>query len=260
MKSLLASKVLNLTLVGLVVLFICLFLSEGVYADSFLNIGCGNPGLKVTSRPFDANAVVIYHETPEIPIGGSIGPDMTNEIIQVIVDHEYHFQKESMVGLGSGIPLQLYPYAPNSAFTDPAGEDWSWGNSNRWSLEETGYTFKNGNLTTFTNVQQMARIKYHLSNDEIFLGFLDDRVFFCKNGFRSSKVFWREQGSQKEYYYRMPRAVLDLYGVTKALHQHKDVSIVVFRKVWRFVPFLEPFEITFMEIPLSEGKLVRPEE
>jgi hypothetical protein len=224
------------------------------------NIGSGNPGLKVITRSGNPNSIVIYHELPETPFGGSIGVWMTNENIQVIVDHGYRFQKAEMLSLTSGAPLELYPFATHSAFTDDIGA-MSIMKPPVWLSEppEVGYRLIGDDLTTFTNVQEQAQMKYHLHSNEFFLGFVDGKVFFIKDN--PVNVFWREPGSQKEYYYHLPRAVIDIFGVTKALDPDKDIGFVVFRHVRRWPwdsLFLAPYEQGFIQISLSKGKLVRP--
>lgn len=251
--------------VRVVTLFFAFFWCANVNADDFSNIGSGSPGLRVITRARNPNAIGIYRILPETPFGGGpISGGATNETIQVIVDHGYGFQKTDMLTIGTLLPL--YPFASNSAFTDEAGIEWFSQSSNDWATSSScavGYTLTNGSLSVFTNVQQVARAKYHLNNDEIFLGFIDNRVFFCKNLLKPAKVFWREQGSQKEYYYRLPKSVVNIYGVTKALQHDKDVGFVAFRHVWRWPwdsLFLAPYEDDFVEMSLSSGKLVRSDE
>jgi hypothetical protein len=226
------------------------------------NIGSGSPGLKVVTRPGNSNAIVIYHESPESPIGGPIGAWATNYNFQVIVDHGYGFLKQKTNSLTIGGPLELYPFATNSAFTDDVGAMrimkppvWLQG------PPEVGYRFIGSDLTIFTNVQQQAQMKYHLHSNEFFLGFVDGKLFFFKNN--PVKVFWREPGSRKVYCYHLSRAVIDIFGVTKAIDPNKDVGFVVFRHVWRWPwqsLFLGPYEQDFIQISLSKGKLVRSEE
>jgi hypothetical protein len=188
---------------------------------------------------------------------------MTNENIQVIVDHGFGFHKD-MDSFTSGVPLEIYPFGANSAFVDETGAMgimkppvWLRG------PPEVGYTLIGSDLTIFTNVQEQARMKYHLQSDEVFLGFVKGKVFYCKKN--PSKVFWREPESQREYYYHLPRAVVDIYGVTKALDPHKDFGFVVLRPTPLVWPpwdnwFLPPRSDGFIEISVSKGKLVRFEE
>jgi hypothetical protein len=263
-----------LRVLSILVVFLPFLLSIPANADDFSNIGSGNPGLKVMTIPSGVSyaiwmacresgpnvPIVIYHEAPE-NFGGFTSPQITNETIQVIVDRGFHLKRETLYTCGS-IPIQLFPFAANSAFTDDGGATeimkppvWLSG------PPEAGFTLINSNLMIFTNVQQEAQMKYHLHSDEIFLGFIDGRVFFCKNN--PQKVFWREQGSQKEYYYHLPRAVIDIYGVTKALQPDKDVGFVVCRKTWHVFPtnlFLAPVEDGFIEISFTNGKLVNSNE
>jgi hypothetical protein len=258
MKS--TSNIPTFLLGGFIIVFFSFFSSAGdVNAGSFSDIGCGNPGLKVIAKQRDPSAIVIYHELPETPFGGFAGVFMTNENIQVIVDHGFGFHKD-MDSFTAGVPLELYPFGPNSAFTDEIGATeimtppvWLSG------PPEVGYRLINNALTIFTNVQQEAQMQYHLHKDEIFLGFVEGKVFFCKN--KPVKVFWREPGSQKEYYYDLPKAVIDIFGVTKAISPGKDIGFVVIRKKPYFSSiWLPPKEDVFIEISLSSGKLVRSDE
>jgi hypothetical protein len=248
--------------VRVVILFFAFFVRANVNADDFSNIGSGNPALKVVTRPGNSNAIVIYHESPESPIGGPICAWATNYNFQVIVDHGYGFLKQKTNSLTIGGPLELYPFATNSAFTDGAGamqimklQVWLSG------PPEVGYRLIGNDFTTFTNVQEQAQMKYHLHSDEFFLGLVDGKVFFIKDN--PVNVFWREPGSQKEYYYHLPRAVIDIFGVTKAVDPDKDIGFVVFRHVRRWPwdsLFLAPYGQDFIQISLSKGKLVRSEE
>jgi hypothetical protein len=151
---------------------------------------------------------------------------------QVIIDQGHRFQKADLLSLISGHgflgpnglslisggPVQLYPFGPNSGFTDEVGvknialaKNPLTRPGGIYDPLETGYILTNGNLTIFTNVLEQAQVIYHLHSDEVFLGSIDNKIFFCKGVFKKrDKIFWREQGSQTEYYYQMPRAVLDV--------------------------------------------------
>lgn len=252
-----------LRVLGIIFGFLPFLLSIHASAGDFTNIGCGNPGLKVIAKQLDPNAVVIYHELPETPFGGFVGVFMTNENIQVIVDHGFGFHKD-MNSFTSGIPLELYPFGTNSALVDEAG---AMGIMRPpvgpTGPPEVGYKLIGSSLTIFTNVQEQARMKYHLQSNEVFLGSVNGEVFYCKEN--PAKVFWREPESQTEYYYQLPRAVVNIYGVTKAFDPHKDIGFVVLRPTPLVWPpwdnwFLPPRSDGFIEISLSNGKLVNPKE
>ena len=241
----------------IVVIFLSVLLNATVHAAEPPNIGSGYPGLKVATRVGDANAIVIYTDEPDLvgPVG-LVG--MKNRKINVIIDHGFHFQKDS-IEIPQPIPQQLYPFDSNSVFTSEIGSNDSdakqyaaAGGTPPWPV---GYRLVDGHLTVFTNVQEAAEAKYHLTNDEMFLGFVDSRIFFCKRAFKPAVVFWREQDSQQAYSFAMPRGVVDIFGVTRGIQ--KDVGFVVLRKAaWHLHP--APYEKDFIEIKLSSGKLMRP--
>jgi hypothetical protein len=264
LKPMASSNFPIFSFVRVVILFLAFFLRANVNADDLSNIGSGSPGLRVITRVGNSNKIGIYRILPETPFGAGIGSGATNGTIQVIVDQGYNFQKAERLTVGTLLPL--YPFASNSAFTDEVGIEWFWPSSNDWAISSSravGYALTDGSLTVFTNVQQVARAKYHLNSDEIFLGLIDDRVFFCKNLLRPAKIFWREQGSQEVYCYHLPGSVVNIFGVTRALRRDKDVGFVILRKVWRMFPnnlFLAPYEDAFIEISFSNGKSVRPEQ
>jgi hypothetical protein len=276
---------INSCIIRFVVVLSFIF-SATAKADETINIGSGSPGLRVMVTSEEGimsqsnfNAVVIYRELPETPMSCSTDVEWTNVTNQVIIDQGHRFQKADLLSLISGHgflgpnglslisggPVQLYPFGPNSGFTDEVGvKNIALAKTpltrpgGIYDPLETGYILTNGDLTIFTNVQEQAQVIYHLQSDEVFLGSIDNKTFFCKGVFKKGgKIFWREQGSQTEYYYQMPKAVLDVFGVTKALHPDKDVGFVVFRHVWRWPSFpwpLEPYEYAFVEVSFSQGK------
>jgi hypothetical protein len=193
------------------------------------SIGSGNPGLKVAARGTNADAVVIYQDEPET-VGIGLQAGMMDRKIMVIYDKGYNFRQQDMEN-----PDQLYPFDQDSTFTSSGG---SWDQLGKnWDYTPrgaSGLRLANGGLTTFTNIQAAAEAKYHLSNDETFLGFIDNKVFFWR-GFNPTRVFWRERDSQEVYYYTMPKQLIDIYGVTRGIQ--KDVCFVTFAKSTGFFQY-----------------------
>jgi hypothetical protein len=234
----------------------CLTVSAlNVNADSE-NIGSGYLGLKVITGMERSNSIVIYQDTPPT-VGGVIPGKMEGYSVKVIYERGYHFSEESLWGGDIPIPEQLYPFSTNSAFTSRGGTwDFSTGKWQYSSRTYVGYFFASEKLIIFTSVQERARALYHLNSDDVFLGAVDGKSFFWKK-FKPSKIFWRDQNSQKEFYYALPRGIIDIYGVTKGIQ--KDVQIRVFRKSSGFMQ-ITPYEPDSIEIFLSKGKLVRSDE
>jgi hypothetical protein len=243
-----------LTVVCPVTLLLVILSPFNLFAADFASLGSGDPRLKVATKTTNANAIVIYQdEQVTAGIGGLGG--MQDRTITVVVDHGFHFRKNSQDIRVDNVPLQLFPFDCNSAFTseigavDPNAEACvSNGGTPPWSI---GYRLENGRLTTFTNVQTEAAAKYHLNQGDIFLGCINSRVFFCKNRFHPAVVFCRDEDNQHEFYFKMPRKVVDIFGVTRGVQN--DFGFVVLQgATWHLHP--SPYEKQFIELSFSNAK------
>ena len=147
------------------------------------------------------------------------------------------------------IPSQLFPLDTTSAFTCDGGR-WST-DFKRWQYtprESTGWRLVDGQLTMIDDVQKQAAREYQLAPDEMFLGLIDNRIFYWRD-FNPSRVFWRKFGNDAVYSAGMPRGVIDLFGATKGIR--RDVGFVVFRRS-PGIPLYSPYRVDFMEISLKE--------
>ena len=209
------------------------------------SIGSGNPGLKIATKKPDA--VVIYQDEPQT-VGVGLQGEMLNRKITVIFDKNYNFDQTRM-----DVPHDLYPFDDDSAFTNSGGS-WSaaggpWVHTPRCTV---GYRLTKCELTTFGNVQQAAETKYGLKSNEVFLGLINNTVFFWKD-FDSEWVFWRKLGSNQDFKARLPKKIIEIYGAVKGIHE--EVGLVVFRKSPGLIHWY-PNEWGLVEIQLSEGKPV----
>jgi hypothetical protein len=217
-------------------------LASTVAAVELPGLGSGDPGLKVATR--GADAIVIYKDEAETVGVGLIG-GMESRKIEVLIDRQYHFQQNRM-----DIPRQLYPFDAESAFTCEGGA-WS-ADFKHWQYTPrrcSAFRLVDGQLTTFTDVQKVAAEKYRLGADEVFLGLIDNRVFFWR-GFNPARVYWRQFGDDSVYSVDMPKDVIDLFGATRGIRG--DVGFVVFRKSTGFFSH-SPYTHGFTEIFLSKG-------
>jgi hypothetical protein len=180
-------------------------------------------------------------------IGVGLQGGMLNRKITVLFDKNYHFDQNSME-----IPNDLYAIDRDTAFTCSAGE---WASPGQWShtpRRTTGYRLVNGELTVFEDVQQAAQIKYDLKSNEVFLGFLNNTVFFWRD-FNPKFVFWRQLGSPQTFRIELPNGIIEIYGAAKGIKQ--DVGFMVFRKTPGLIHWY-PRTWGFVEIQLSKGKIV----
>lgn len=230
---------------ALVLLIVLGGIIEAARATSpLLDLGSGHPGLKVATR--GAEAVVIYRDEPKT-VGAGLQGGMATRDIVVLIDRQYQFRRDQM-----DIPQQLFPLDENSAFTCEGG---SWSSDfKHWEYRRrhwAGYRLVEGQLTTIADVQKTAAEKYRLESGEMFLGFIDGRIFFWKN-FDPTRVYWRKLGNATVYRVSMPNGIVDLYGATRGIQ--KDIGFVAFRKSPGFFHY-SLYEHDFVEIHLKDGVL-----
>lgn len=231
-------------LFGMPIMFVMLLGTSSVLGKrDILKIGSGNPGLKVAINK--SKAVVIYQDEPFTVGAGAMGGAKSRNI-DVIFDNDFHFEKDSL-------PMsdQLYPFDADSAFTCDGG---SWGSTFKtWEYvprDSTLYRLTEGKLEISSDVQLKAKAKYGLKGDTVFLGFIDNKIFYWK-GFDPSRIFWRSTDSRIIYTINMPKGVIDIHGATRGIQ--KDIGFVVFRKSPGIIHY-SPYTFDFIEISLGKGK------
>jgi hypothetical protein len=214
------------------------------YAADLLQIGSGQPGLKIATRAPDA--LVIYEDEPTT-VGHGLMGGIEKRNIRVLIDRNYHFSKESME-----ISEQLYPLDSDTVFTSHGG---SWAAPHHWnymSRTYIGYRVHGSEVEVIPYVQATASRLYGLSVGEEFLGAFDNCVFFWRD-FDPSHVYWRHSGDSSVFEASLPRNVIDIYGATRGIR--KDVGFVVFAKAGGLIAY-SPYDFEFVELSLSEGSRV----
>ncbi|MGH2508535.1 MAG: hypothetical protein ACRDHZ_14220 [Ktedonobacteraceae bacterium] len=211
-------------------------------------LGSGNPGLKVVSLvQFGKNAIAIYQDEPQTVGNGLMGGYRDRHIV-LLADQGYGFNQQSMDVNGLE---QLYPFDNARAFTCSGGH---WNEAyNQWLYEprySTLYKIVNGQIITSQDVQSIAQNEYHLTSKEVFLGFIDSRVFFWRS-FDPSRVFWKKCDSPEEWMASMPGGIIDIYGATRGIR--KDVGFVVFRKSPGLIHY-SPYTEDFIELMIADGR------
>lgn len=224
------------------ILFVCAISSAQSTRQS---IGSGAPGMKAYLAP--SRSVVIYLDEPSTVGGGLVG-GMSKRHIQVLFDPDRVFSQDAM-----DIPDQLYPLDANSAFSCTGGK-WD-SSSGHWIYEPrtfTVYSIDDGKLVMERDALPKTQARFHLSHEEVFLGRISDKVFFWKK-YDPHRIYWRTDGSCIEYEIKLPKGVIDIYGVTRGIK--KDFGAVVFRHspgLFHYAPYTEDF----VEFRLLDGEEV----
>ena len=108
----------------------------------------------------------------------------------------------------------------------------------------------------------LARSRYGLTTNQCFLGKMGTNIFYWETG-KPNIVYYRtKEEKQAAHYFKLPKAVFEIEGVTKAMSTNKDVGFCTLRgSNWfqRQAQFWlgsdEP--ISFIEVEFKKAKQVK---
>jgi hypothetical protein len=227
-------------IIALLLLFLSPALASG---KGIISIGSGEPGLKVDV--FKPDAPVLYRDQPETVGEGTRGGTCERKI-DVIFDKTSRFSCYS-----SQVAEQLYPFDGKSAFTSETEYLPPFNAPVLKSRRKlTLYRLINGKLQIGNDVQSEASRLYGLERNDLFLGYIDGRIFYWHTDV-PSLVYWRNNGKPEIHSIKLPRGVTEVYGVTKGIK--KDVGFVVLRYPPRFSFSVSPMTSDFLEFSLRKS-------
>lgn len=164
-------------------------------------------------------------------------------------------------------PFQLFPFGVQSAFTCPFGGD-GWASADDaydaakyryWPRETRVFSVSNtdGPCTLVSeNVYSLACSMYGLATNQLFLGRIGTNIFYWETQ-NPRKVYYRGVVETKTAaYFKLPKCVLDIYGVTKPLRSNKDVGIWAMRRLSRWGHWIiigAPFEENVFEYSFGQS-------
>ena len=226
----------------LIALSVVIFITNITSLDAASNLGCGSGGMKV----------ITGLETPAI----IREPDDTagwGEQVRLRMQAELLYSADSAIP-SKGELQQLYPLDEESAFTcDAAGWDFmvhpGSGKKDKWNYvprKYAVYSLHAGKLSVTGDFETAVK-KYNLPKGAVFLGFLNGITFYWID-YDIKQVFWKTANDALPHRIKLPRQVIDVFGVTKGLK--KEYGFVVFRKspgLIHYAPYttvLEEFDLT----------------
>jgi hypothetical protein len=236
-----------------------------------LNLGSGEPGLKIVFANNTTNQFAIYLDEPWTVGPGLIG-GYDKRHIEVLLDHSYGLKEKIQTRRWSDDPQQLYPFDDETAFAcegdakPPEDQIYTANNMGIYTSADGKRVYFPRKTQVFStnadsilisdDVYAMARLRYGLTTNQLFLGKLGTNIFYWETQ-NPRKVFFRSVAEDKATnYFELPKGMIDLYGVTKPLKKTGDVGFSVLRWSKGFFHY-SPCEFTLIEVSYKNAKQVK---
>jgi hypothetical protein len=187
-------------------------------------LGSGAPGLRIIWNA--TNQYIVFNDLSYVTSWPG-WPE--KKPIQVLVERNFDIQTITEPCLVKQNELELYPFDEETAFFDMGICEWSPDyKTSGWPRKTWAFSISitNGEIILVSrDVYALARSRYGLTTNQLFLGKIGTNIFYCANR-NLRKVYYRTtEESQATHYFKLPRKVIDLDGVTMALNTNKDFAV-----------------------------------
>lgn len=239
-------------------------------ADSLsLNLGSGNPGLHVIYNT--ANQYVIFLDEPWTVGSGLIGGyDKRN--IQILADRNFGLKEMIRTRTwGQGDVLQLYAFDEQTAFTcegdskPPDGQvyttngmgyyDSADGRKVYFPRKTQVFSTNAESIVSSDDVYALARSRYNLTTNQLFLGRIGTNVFYWETREAAKVYYHAAEDPHATNYFKLPKGIIDICGVTKAVSANKDVGFELLRKSKGLFHYA-PNEFVSVEVSFKNAKQI----
>ena len=229
-------------------------------------LGSGGPGLRIIWNA--TNQYIVFNDLTYLQSFREKADWLPpKRQIQVLIERNFDVQAltewHRRFGTFIGDEEDPYPFDEETAFTCfEASKSGSNSDTNGWPRTTRVYSINNSNgeiVLAPRDVYALARSRYGLTTNQLFLGKIGTNIFyFEKHDVR--KVYYRTTTeSQARHYFKLPRNVVDLDGVTRAAENtNKDVAVCVTVPLGWF-DWFDPaaFHVRDCEFSFREAKKVR---
>jgi hypothetical protein len=224
-----------------------------------LNLGSGEPGLHIiynTTNDFPIYQYVILLDEPWT-VGSALIGGFYERNIQILADRNFGLkEKFRSRSWWHGDMLQLYPFDENTVFTCEGG---MWGNDfktwNYFPRKTQVFSTNQDNILISHDVYSLACSRYGLATNQLFLGKIGTNIFYWETQ-KSTIVYYRTaEGAHTTNYFKLPKRVIDIHGVTKSVSTNMNVGFSTFSKSTGWFHY-SPYTFEFIEVSLKNGKQV----
>jgi hypothetical protein len=232
-----------------VVHFLVVVASFRLFAGEDLTpkLGSGGPGLRIIWNT--TNQYIIFNDLSYVK---SLNDWPQNRQIQVLAERNF--------GILAGDERNLYPFDEEAAFACTEGLSSKY-YTNDYGLRQT-WVFSTSitnreNILVSRDVYSLARSRYGLATNQLFLGKIGTNIFYFENR-DLWKIYYRSTKElQATHYFKLPRSVDDVDGVTMALNTNKDVAVCGSMKAGWFLNLGAPYHPMSIEFSFKDAKHVR---
>ena len=221
-----------------------------------LDLGDGDPHLRIIYS--DTNKYVVYRDEFWSLTNHYFGQYPTHQI-QVLVDRNFGLKELVQKGAQVEDVRALYPFDKQTAFACEGSPEWGpqYKTSNYWPPKPQIFFLKGDSIETSDDVFVLARSRYGLRTNQLFLGEVGTNIFYWEAR-DARKVYYR--GAREECaknYLMLPKATLYICGVMRSVSSNKDVGFRAITKSSGFFHFTAPYEDAFIEASFKDAKPVK---
>lgn len=154
--------------------------------------------------------------------------------------------------------IELYPFDEETAFFCMGVSEWSPNYKTcGWPRKTCVFSISitNGEIILVSkDVYALACSRYGLTTNQLFLGKIGTNIFYCANR-DLRRVYYRTiEESQATHYFKLPRNVVDLDGVTRVVENtNKDVAVCGSVRAGWFLNFGAPYHPMSIEFSFKDA-------
>ncbi len=180
--------------------------------------------------------------------------------IQIIADLNFGL-KEKLRSRSwfEGDVMELYAFDEQTAFTCDGGAGWrppNYRSYNYWPRKTKVFSTNADNIFVSDDVYALARSRYGLTTNQLFLGKIGTNIFYWETQ-NSSMVYYRAaEGAQTANYFKLSKRVIDIDGVTKSVSTNMDVGFFTFSKSTGWFHY-SPYTGEFIEVSFKNAKQMK---
>jgi hypothetical protein len=130
----------------------------------------------------------------------------------------------------------------------PDGKIW-----NYWPRKTRVFSTNAESIWVSDNVYALACSRYGLTTNQLYLGKIGTNIYYWETR-NPAKVYYRgvvHAGATN--YLELPKRVVDLLGVTKAIHKGKDIGFMAFEQSPGFFHY-SPYTYDLIEVSFKDSK------
>lgn len=223
-----------------------------------LNLGSGEPGLHVIYNT--TNQYVVFLDEPWT-VGDGLFGGYDKRKIQVLTDRNFGLKEMIQTRTwGEGDVLELYAFDEQTAFTCEGGM-WSadYKTWHYWPRKTQVFSTNADGILVSEDVYELARTRYGLTTNQLFLGKIGTNIFYWETRDSKRVYYHAAEKAQATNYFKLPKRVIDIYGVTRAVNTNKAVGFNTFSKSTGWFRY-SPYSSEFIEVSFKNVKQVKGNE